>query len=429
MADYAHRISEGVNASMRLYPGPDHARRKSPAALPRTASHHLVQLQAALNQRPSSVGLAKLSTQLQRRGALRPTSSRSTDCDGVMQLLLNRAAWQQATRVRVGNRGVHNPEILQIDALLDHYHTLTNVNDPAHDHRMQTLTDIETTAYRWYNRRFNVANPPRSARLNAFYDLLDEVAAEHEAQVNQITAGGMALPIPNVAGVPALLPGTAQHAQAQTDWQHLANETGNVIFSTQNPTGTETYPGFKNRMLPHFARLMRTPTGRQLIHELVTNAPGNLSAADLALNYNKMTVRPTGAAERAQGRVAAAGVKKFEAYRSDDADRPGGGRGIGSYLSAPPVGAETSATREGGIVDTRNTNLLSPMFIVLAHEMIHAVHNQRGVNRNRTPVANWGNLEEKVTITGRDQHGMPVDALNEQAIRDEYGLNQQRFGH
>lgn len=341
---------------------------------------------------------------------------------------MNRAAWQGMTRVRVGNRGVHNPELLQIDTLLDHYHSLTNANDAGRTGRMQTLTDIETTAYAWYNRRFNIANPSRSGRLQAFYDLLDDVALEHEALVDQVRAGGLPLPISNV-GAHTLVVGTPQHAQAQLDWQLLESELGNVIFSLQNATGVETYPNFKRKMLPQFARMMRTPTGRNLVHELVTSAPGNLSAADLVANRDKMTVRPTSTAERAQGRVAAAGVKKHEAYRIGDAARAGGGRGIGSYLSASPVGDETSVTRAGGGLDTHARALLSPMFIVLAHEMIHALHNQRGMNRNATALANWDNLEEKVTITGRNEHDVGVEAINEQAIRDEYGLNQQRFGH
>jgi hypothetical protein len=73
--------------------------------------------------------------------------------------------------------------------------------------------------------------------------------------------------------------------------------------------------------------------------------------------------------------------------------------------------------------------LLSPLFIVLAHEMIHILHNLTGDNCRGTALADWENLEEKLTITGRDQNDNLVNQVSEQGMRNDYGLQQERFGH
>ena len=345
-----------------------------------------------------------------------------------VQRLLTPGAWKSKTDVMVGKRGGNNPELLEIDDLITHYHTLTDENDADLKRRFQALTSIETRVYRWYNRRFNKAKPGKSARLTAMYDLLDDVADEHQRLVDRVVAEDKDLPVPGVGGQ-SMAPDTPEYRQAQTLWKAIADETGSISFTSQDAKKQENYPDFKRKMLPQFARLLRTDRGRELIQGLLTTAPGGLSAQDQASGMGSVTVRPTSTAERAAGRVAGAGVKRVEAYQLSDPDRPGGGRGIGSYLSASPEGSETSVTRGGAGHDTRGNTLLSPLFIVLAHEMIHVLHNLMGANRRGVALADWGNLEEKVTISGRDENNNPVDGVSEQAVREEYGLAQVRFGH
>lgn len=345
-----------------------------------------------------------------------------------VQRLMSATAWQASTRVRIGKRGGNNPELLQIDTLLAHYQGLDDRNDPELEHRFQALTDIETTVYRWYNRRFDKANPKKSARETAMYDLLDDVAAEHDQLVSRTVAEGKDLPIPSVGGN-AVEKGGEEHQNIQAMWKAIVQETGAIVFTSQDAKKKETYPEFKQRMLPQFARLLRTSTGRELIHGLLTIKPTGLTEQEEAAGMGTVTIRPTATSERVAGRVAAAGVKKFEAYQPGQT-RAGGGKGIGSYLSASPVGSETAVTRGAGRGhDVRGNALLSPLFIVLAHEIIHILHNLMGINCRGTALADWENLEEKLTISGRNEKGDLVNQVSEQGIRHDYGLQQERFGH
>ncbi|MFN6486977.1 MULTISPECIES: DUF4157 domain-containing protein [unclassified Nostoc] len=345
-----------------------------------------------------------------------------------IQRLMATDIWQQSTQSKIFNRGNNNPELIQIDNLLNTYHELTDANDPNVEQRLQVLTNIETTVYGWYNRRFNRNKPSKSKRLTAMYDLLDDIAQEHETLVTGIANNNMRLPIPNVNNN-AVIPNSPEDAQLQQLWQSIVNETGNINFSTQDARQQEDYPDFKQKMLPIFARLLRTSTGRQLLTQISTTQPTGLSNEDQAAGRGNVTVRPVGQQEKTRGRIAAAGVKKYEAYRQGNI-RPNGGIGIGSYLTASAYDSETDVTRRGNAgIDTNTNPLLSPMFVILAHEMIHVLHNLRGQNRNQTSLEHWGNEEEKVTISGEDRNNNVVDPINEQAIRNEYGLNQPRYGH
>ena len=376
-------------------------------------------------------GQAQRLLSLQRSAGNRAVGAavqRQATSDGIaVQRLMSEAAWQTSTKVKIGKRGGNNPELLQIDTLIAHYHTLTDQNDPGLDQRMQTLTDIEMRAYSWYNRRFNTAKPKKSARLNAMYDLLDDVAVEHEHLVSRTVDEDKDLPIPSVGG-DQVEKGGAEYTKIQTMWKAIVNETGNINFSQQDAKKQEDYPDFKKKMLPHLAKLLRTPTGRGLIRGLLETQPTGLDDQEKATGKGNVTIRPTGQGERDQGRIAAAGVKKMEFYQQGET-RPGGGKGMGSYLSASPVGSETSVTRGGAGMDVRGNPLLSPMFIVLAHEMIHVLHNLMGENCKGTALADWENLEEKLTITGRDENDNLVNQVSEQGMRGDYGLQQERFGH
>ncbi len=344
-----------------------------------------------------------------------------------MQRLMTAAAWQDLTKVRIGKRGGHNPELIRLDGIINAYHGYTDKNDPDLDARFQALADIETTVYSWYNRRFDKDSPKKSARLTAMYDLLDDVAAEHAQLVSRTIDEDKDLPIPNI-GDDAVEKGGAEYQRIQAMWKAIVNETGSINFTSKDSKKTEDYPDFKRMMLPQFARLLRTPTGRDLIHGLLTITPTGLTEKEEAAGIGNVTIRPTSVAERESGRVAAAGVKKFEAYQQGTT-RPGGGKGVGSYLSASPVGSETSVTRAGGGSDVRGNALLSPMFIVLAHEIIHILHNLMGVNCRGTALADWENLEEKLTISGKGVDDTLVNAVSEQGMRKDYGLDQERFGH
>jgi hypothetical protein len=331
-------------------------------------------------------------------------------------------------------------ETQEIDNLLDDYRSLTNANDPDVEQRFQVLTDIETIIYEWYNRHFNQNPPAESRQLTYMFNVLDDIAQEYEKLVAQITDTNKRLPIPNINGNYAVAANSPEDNNLQQLWQQIVNESGNINFLSQYSTpqmqikGTppEDYPDFKQKILPSFARILRTPTGRRLLTDILGTQPGNLSPQDQQQGMGTVTVGPSGTQEVGRGSLGTTGPKSYENNRHCLTNQNTNGLGMGSSLRIHVYDRETEQTRaRTGGVDTSDNPLLSPKFIIFAHELIHALHNLRGVNRrNATPsLADWGTEEEKVTISGRDQNNNLVDNINEQAIRNEYGLNQERYGH
>ena len=105
------------------------------------------------------------------------------------------------------------------------------------------------------------------------------------------------------------------------------------------------------------------------------------------------------------------------------------------------------------------TTVISPQYVALAHEMMHSLHNNKGINlRHYKPgakgfegSARWSNLEELATMYGtdkvtsdtfdstasdfsdydestREKMQKYVGNINEQKMRDELGIK-GRYGH
>jgi hypothetical protein len=74
------------------------------------------------------------------------------------------------------------------------------------------------------------------------------------------------------------------------------------------------------------------------------------------------------------------------------------------------------------VFDAARNHIAAPLYVVLGHELIHARHNDRGVNqRERSSVRmEFRNREEELTVDGEE--------LSENALRREQGLP-ARYGH
>ena len=82
--------------------------------------------------------------------------------------------------------------------------------------------------------------------------------------------------------------------------------------------------------------------------------------------------------------------------------------------------------------------VLSPQYVVLAHELTHALHNAKGVNLRKRTMDNdyrkhhlWDTMEEMVTVSGtadldNSAENIPylqlIQGINENKMRRELGL-------
>lgn len=187
----------------------------------------------------------------------------------------------------------------------------------------------------------------------------------------------------------------AEFAKANAAWTALKNGTGKILISEKDKDGGD-HGGFKTKMLTQFAKLMSKPTGRGLVIGLVNGS-------------QTVTIRPT-----EKQRIASASRGSGSVLKSDGSANTGGTTtiNIDDNLSDDKVVA----------FDKDGKEIASPVFLILGHELIHAVHNAAGKNkRNLAASASaWGNKEEEETIATGD--------LTENDLRAEHDLG-VRFGH
>jgi hypothetical protein len=146
---------------------------------------------------------------------------------------------------------------------------------------------------------------------------------------------------------------------------------------------------------------MTTVPGRELIKNLEDGG------FDVTIQPDP-TVRPTA---NGTTRTGTAG----DALRNADGTA---GRGTTSTISIDP----NQSNRTQRAFDRDGNEISFPLFINLGHEMIHAMHNQRGENErgNAATDADYPNHEEEVAIAG--------PGLSENRLRRSFGLT-ERHGH
>jgi hypothetical protein len=182
----------------------------------------------------------------------------------------------------------------------------------------------------------------------------------------------------------------------QDVWARLQDGSGQIKIQETAEDGTE-YAGFKDNMLTQFGKLLSMPIGRELVTGLISAG-------------HTVTILPSG-----PGTIAAAR------------------RGTGSLENADGsanTGGDTTIMIEAGLTDTDIVcrdpagNVISaPIFLILGHELIHAVHNDAGRNHRDQAATDtsYSNLEEEETIaTGA--------GITENKLRGEHGLG-EREGH
>lgn len=331
-----------------------------------------------------------------------------------------------------------NPERNKIDANLTKLNALqAKIGTPfaasvsATDREKQTkermaekgalLNDMSRDIAEWMNRRMEAGLPPTREAL-AMGDIIQQ---EHQKLIKEyLDKGGDPLPLPPLADQDKMT--DEELATAQQTWSALVKDTGTMQFPVTWPVDPNAAPyvkfvdpqpttkaeaetrlaEYRVEMLAAMARLMGSPSGRDLLAEInekgadknkkIHMIPGESPAsARLEPAAALATVGVGGDVVPGAGSGAAVmykegGTDSYRAYRMDD----------GNYLYAPT-------------------------HVTIAHEMVHALHNVEGMNRRDLPLggidAMWNNPEEYWTIHKGE--------ISEQTLREDNGLSALRFGH
>lgn len=335
---------------------------------------------------------------------------------------------------------------------------------------IRQLFKLETQLYQYQ------AAHPEAAEEPAFLKMMDRIQQEHQQQAAIMNQEGFEF----YSGNDALSPQQQQEAkqawaelrrsnaalaaeQQEQDEQkkkalHNGNASIGLAIDAQRYNGTlsadvsrkfEIAPGFQDKGMAMMARILSTGTGIDLIRQLQGINSGAGAAEPMRVSVHPAQINSSGI-ERTPG--ASQGTTKSEPA-SPTSDVPlGRGEGTQIGISAAAENGLDSAIKYRRIQDTDTAldpengmhfkktgqQALSPQYVVLAHELMHALHNTKGVNlRKRTMQEDarknriWDTMEEMATISGTaDLPNTPanqpylqlIQNINENRMRRELGL-------
>jgi hypothetical protein len=278
------------------------------------------------------------------------------------------------------------------------------LNDELAQKKSQALADLEKQLHLWQDRRAQEMLPP-SAEAVALGDHLQTV---HEQLIKDVIAGPLALPLPDEDKL-----SPEEKLQARATWNNLRAGTLGPGSRLSAPLPAVDGKHIKNageaeqfqlETMTNFARLLGLPAGRDLLNKL--------NAGD-----KTVTVAPDEEAACSRG----VGALPTDTSSKESALSSSGGGGHSTVKMPLGFKASSSAmnTKDG-------IPLYNPTSLIMGHELVHALHNSRGVNlRNVTkPIGFdplWNNMEEWETINRGEE--------SEQVLRDQYNLPAERFGH
>lgn len=271
--------------------------------------------------------------------------------------------------------------------------------------KAKLLHDLQNTLFGWNDRRIRQHLPP-CAEAVALADMLQ---AEHRKLIDHVVKERLPLPVPDPD---SMTPDEENSMQAS--WTKLRDGSGNVKVPA-TPTGTSTSQDeanqFRSETLANFARLLGSPSGRKLLGDLEKTGKDVqvVAGTDAACS---ITGTVTGGA---RPRLPTGGTPT-----TDEEARANKGTGSGSSVTMVR-GAKDS---DVALNTESGSPLHAPRFIALGHELVHALHNARGINRADMTLTDdpaWNNPEELQTIR--------TGGLSEQTLRNQYGLSAERFGH
>lgn len=310
--------------------------------------------------------------------------------------------------------------------------------------RQESLCLVEHSVY-----EFLTANPQlaRSGIVGhaVFINLLmflQVIQGEHTAVIQEV------MPEPQVYAMDAddMVTGLAWRALKGGNGSIEVLDTDHVVAQPirQAPRRIE---GFRVTVLAAFARMLSTAGGRGLVTQLLAQGkkvkiiprtqstvlsaqalrqglrelnrrcgmpiPENVSSGDLGPAVTGVFSE----AGTIQGMAQAMGSAKANIDIVTGTELPRlPDSGSGSIIAIDPRISDASFVA----FDSLKNPLATPLFLTIAHELIHALHNAHGTSRGQFPLCDYSNREEYETIRGTD--------LSENTLRAEHRLG-VRFGH
>lgn len=104
------------------------------------------------------------------------------------------------------------------------------------------------------------------------------------------------------------------------------------------------------------------------------------------------------------------------------------GKGSKSRITFPIHAKDASQAPSSRLIDEDNNELVTPLFILLGHELGHAKHIQEGTSSNETDIPNHFQSGKEKKHYGYNQEEYVNIEENENALRQEHQLG-QRKGH
>ena len=202
-------------------------------------------------------------------------------------------------------------------------------------------------------------------------------------------------------------------AKLQGDWQKIKDSQSQFIVMEVNKDGVKV-PTFRPKVLQCIGQVLSRPSGRQLIQGL---AFGAVPILIMPASVSTMLTPETATHKMGQtvlGIPAGATPTDGNAYL-----QPYGvpGKGTGSRVELDPNLDDNTTIS----YDKDGKQIQNPIFVILAHELVHAKHNAQGTNASLLPGSpGYTNREEQNTIENEE------NSIRAEHLEKRLG---QRVGH
>ncbi|QEV04544.1 DUF4157 domain-containing protein [Streptomyces prasinus] len=284
----------------------------------------------------------------------------------------------------------------------------------------QALDTLEHEVYAWFTANATANDNAR----NLMAAVMDEIQQEHHRYIEFVITHALQ---PYMTG----LADDDAEAMAQMTWTRLSTNTG-ISVADQGEGNHPTTPEFRTSVHSMNARLMSRPMGRGLLQGLAgvgnAGAPGvSISAIDsnrLAVVGEALGFAPGTYHDDAQ--VGPVNPDLGRALLQDGSLVPG--EPSESAMSLEQNYHDSVPGRADPETQRRPQDPVTPAFITYGHELIHALHNQRGLSLTQAVDARAEELETVGIDSGHPEatvfllSQLMENYTTENGLRDEHGL-------
>lgn len=322
-----------------------------------------------------------------------------------------------------------NLNFRSIIKLLNAYHaSAAVVGNNARKSKLSLLHRMEQEAYDWYAQNKAVATmhgTNHSPYHNVIMAFLNDVQTERRDVVRLTVHHGGEIWVPGINSM-----GHAEQQRVQALWTNLTTNAGKLRVAPASSAQQ------KAEIHAHYLQLMSGSYGRSLLTKATTGKtthPGHvitinplIGGEPAAKPYDNRASHkrlPIGNARRGQTLDPTTQVELTKQQLKTTLPGPGSGSRI-PFRDAPAMGDYYALGHDWDPVTDTGSKELMPSFLVLGHELGHAIRQQHGESTVRltSPYhatqagATWHNYEEHHVIT-----------KTENKIRQEHNLGKRKL--